>query len=131
MVHDEVRDAAALEHPFRLVELPVDAEVDTALTVLFGGLTEDEIADVLEVSPITVKRDYKDIPVSVFFDLLMFRQYPRVDLASYMTWSAPSCLTNYGGATPVGGSPEKVGAFLRSEFEKWRTVVRESGAVVD
>jgi tripartite-type tricarboxylate transporter receptor subunit TctC len=35
------------------------------------------------------------------------------------------------GADPVGGPPEKLGAFVRSEYEKWRTVVRESGAVVD
>ena len=35
------------------------------------------------------------------------------------------------GADPAAGSPEKFGAFVRSEFEKWRTVVKESGAVVD
>jgi tripartite-type tricarboxylate transporter receptor subunit TctC len=35
------------------------------------------------------------------------------------------------GADPAGGTPEKLGAFVRSEYEKWRTVVRESGAVVD
>ncbi len=35
------------------------------------------------------------------------------------------------GADPAGGSPEKFAAFVRSEHEKWRTVVRESGAVVD
>jgi tripartite-type tricarboxylate transporter receptor subunit TctC len=35
------------------------------------------------------------------------------------------------GADPVPGTPEKLGAFVRSEYEKWRTVVRESGAVVD
>jgi tripartite-type tricarboxylate transporter receptor subunit TctC len=35
------------------------------------------------------------------------------------------------GADPAAGSPEKFGAFVKSEFEKWRAVVRESGAVVD
>jgi tripartite-type tricarboxylate transporter receptor subunit TctC len=35
------------------------------------------------------------------------------------------------GADPVGGTPERFGAFVRSEYEKWRVVVRESGAVVD
>jgi tripartite-type tricarboxylate transporter receptor subunit TctC len=35
------------------------------------------------------------------------------------------------GADPAGGSPEKFGAFVRSESEKWRTVVKESGAAVD
>jgi tripartite-type tricarboxylate transporter receptor subunit TctC len=35
------------------------------------------------------------------------------------------------GGDPVGGSPEKLGAFVRSEYEKWKTAVRESGASVD
>ena len=35
------------------------------------------------------------------------------------------------GADPAAGTPEKFGSFVRSEFEKWRTVVKESGAVVD
>ena len=35
------------------------------------------------------------------------------------------------GADPIGGSPEKVAAFIRGEYEKWRTVVRESGATVE
>ena len=34
------------------------------------------------------------------------------------------------GADPIGGSPEKLGAFHRSEYEKWRQVVKESGATV-
>ena len=35
------------------------------------------------------------------------------------------------GADPVGGSPDKFGAFVRSEFEKWRAVIRESGATAE
>ncbi len=35
------------------------------------------------------------------------------------------------GADPAGGTPEKFGAFVRSEYEKWRTVVRDSGATVN
>ena len=35
------------------------------------------------------------------------------------------------GADPVGGSPEKLSAFLRNEYEKWRQVVRDSGAKVE
>ena len=32
------------------------------------------------------------------------------------------------GADPAGGTPQAFGAFVRSEYEKWRLVVRESGA---
>ena len=35
------------------------------------------------------------------------------------------------GADPAGGTPEQFGAFVRREHEKWRTVVRESGASVN
>jgi tripartite-type tricarboxylate transporter receptor subunit TctC len=35
------------------------------------------------------------------------------------------------GADPAAGTPERFGQFVRSEFEKWRTVVRDSGAQVD
>lgn len=34
------------------------------------------------------------------------------------------------GADPVGGTPEQLGAFVRRETEKWKAVVRESGATV-
>ena len=32
------------------------------------------------------------------------------------------------GADPVGGSPQQFADFIQREFEKWRVVVRESGA---
>jgi tripartite-type tricarboxylate transporter receptor subunit TctC len=35
------------------------------------------------------------------------------------------------GADPAPGTPERFGAFVQKEFEKWRAVVREAGAVVD
>jgi tripartite-type tricarboxylate transporter receptor subunit TctC len=35
------------------------------------------------------------------------------------------------GADPVGGSPQQFGQFVQREYEKWRAVVRESGATAD
>ncbi|MBK6470813.1 MAG: tripartite tricarboxylate transporter substrate binding protein [Betaproteobacteria bacterium] len=35
------------------------------------------------------------------------------------------------GADPVGGTPAQFAAFTQREFEKWRVVVRESGATAD
>jgi tripartite-type tricarboxylate transporter receptor subunit TctC len=35
------------------------------------------------------------------------------------------------GADPVGGTPQQFSAFVQREFEKWRVVVRESGAVAE
>jgi tripartite-type tricarboxylate transporter receptor subunit TctC len=31
------------------------------------------------------------------------------------------------GATPVGGTPEALGAFMKAEYEKWGKVVQERG----
>ncbi len=35
------------------------------------------------------------------------------------------------GADPVGGTPEQFGRFTRQEYEKWKTIVRESGATAE
>ncbi|MDP3084640.1 MAG: tripartite tricarboxylate transporter substrate binding protein [Rubrivivax sp.] len=35
------------------------------------------------------------------------------------------------GADPVGGTAEQLGQFVQREFEKWRSVVRDSGATVE
>ncbi len=35
------------------------------------------------------------------------------------------------GADPAGGTPAQFAAFVQREFEKWRVVVRESGATVE
>jgi tripartite-type tricarboxylate transporter receptor subunit TctC len=35
------------------------------------------------------------------------------------------------GADPVGGTPQQFAQFVKREFEKWRTVVRESGATAE
>jgi len=35
------------------------------------------------------------------------------------------------GADPIGGTPQQFGQFVRREYEKWREVVRESGAVAE
>jgi tripartite-type tricarboxylate transporter receptor subunit TctC len=35
------------------------------------------------------------------------------------------------GADPVGGTPQQFAQFIQKEFEKWRVVVRESGATAE
>ncbi len=35
------------------------------------------------------------------------------------------------GADPVGGSAAQFGQFMQREYEKWRAIVRESGATVE
>lgn len=35
------------------------------------------------------------------------------------------------GADPIGGTPDAFGRFVRAEHEKWRVVVRDSGATID
>ncbi len=35
------------------------------------------------------------------------------------------------GADPIGGTPQQFGQFVQREFEKWRAVVKESGATAE
>ena len=35
------------------------------------------------------------------------------------------------GADPVGGTPDEFGQFVQREYEKWKSVVRESGATAE
>jgi tripartite-type tricarboxylate transporter receptor subunit TctC len=35
------------------------------------------------------------------------------------------------GADPVGGTPEQFGKFTRQEYEKWKVIVRDSGATAE
>ena len=35
------------------------------------------------------------------------------------------------GADPVGGSPAQFGQFVQREYEKWKVIVRDSGAVAE
>jgi len=35
------------------------------------------------------------------------------------------------GADPVGGTPEQFGQFAQREHEKWKAIVRDSGASID
>jgi tripartite-type tricarboxylate transporter receptor subunit TctC len=35
------------------------------------------------------------------------------------------------GADPIGGTPGEFGQFVQREYEKWKVVVRESGATAD
>jgi len=35
------------------------------------------------------------------------------------------------GADPIGGTPQQFGQFVQREFEKWRVVVKESGATTE
>jgi tripartite-type tricarboxylate transporter receptor subunit TctC len=35
------------------------------------------------------------------------------------------------GADPVGGSPAQLGQFVQKEYEKWKVIVRDSGATAD
>ena len=35
------------------------------------------------------------------------------------------------GADPIGGTPAEFGQFVQREYEKWKLVVRESGATAE
>lgn len=53
---------------------------------------------------VTVIRENKDIPVTGLLDLLLYGEYPRVDVVGNQRWHAPACLFVDAGAMPVGTS---------------------------
>lgn len=51
---------------------------------------------------ITVRREYKNIPVVKFHNLLLHQDGKNVDSFNYLTWHAPACMINDAGAMPPG-----------------------------
>jgi vanillate O-demethylase monooxygenase subunit len=65
---------------------------------------------------IEVQREFKDIPPSMFWDVMTFNRFPRMDNWIHMTWNAPSCLANNAFAKPAGGSDADGTGILTSHF---------------
>ena len=53
-------------------------------------------------SRVTIRREYKDIPVPRFFDVLLFGDARPVDGFNYLSWYAPACMINDTGMMPPG-----------------------------
>jgi phenylpropionate dioxygenase-like ring-hydroxylating dioxygenase large terminal subunit len=71
--------------------------------VLGNEGTIDADTDVVQNgNSITIRREYKDIPVPRFFDLVLFQDGKKVDAFNYLTWHAPACMINDTGAMPPG-----------------------------
>jgi vanillate O-demethylase monooxygenase subunit len=95
-------------------DLMVDNLLDTSHVAFLhdGNLGNSEMVDADTIveqhgeRSLTVKRDFIDIPNTMFFDALAFGRYGKVDIAAHMSWDAPSCLTNNGWAKPTGGPME-------------------------
>jgi phenylpropionate dioxygenase-like ring-hydroxylating dioxygenase large terminal subunit len=95
-------------------DLMVDNLLDTShVAILHDGnlgnadmIDADTIVEQRGPRSLTVKRDYADIPNTTFFDALSFHKYPRGDINAWMSWDAPSCLTNNGWVKPPGGAME-------------------------
>ena len=64
------------------------------------------------------------------FSLAAAAQYPAKPVKILVAFTAGGT-TDIMARTVAQRLSEKFGAFVKSEFEKWRTVVRGSGAVVD
>jgi len=105
-------------------DLMVDNLLDTShVAMLHDGnlgnsamIDADTLVEQRGERKITVKREFADIPNTMFFDLLSFRQWPRVDIYAYMSWDAPSCLTNNGWCKPPGAPMEQATGMQSCHF---------------
>ncbi len=88
--------------------------------------------------PTVAERGYPGFDASSWFGLFAPKGTPPAIVAElnkatneYLADKGTEAKMVDEGADPAGGSPEKFAAFVKSEFEKWRAVVRESGASAD
>ncbi len=58
-------------------------------------------------SSVTIRREYRGIPVPKFFDLLLFQDGRPVDGFNYLSLYAPACMINDTGMMPPGTTREQ------------------------
>ncbi len=98
------------------------------------GAAANKRNEILKDVPTLAEQGYPDTDASNWYALLAPAKTPPAVIAKLN--SAVNAALNdpdvrakliKSGATPVGGTPEAMGTFLKAEYEKWGRVVRERG----
>ena len=86
--------------------------------------------------PTVIESGYPDFEAGSWFGFFAPRGTPEPVVAALnkaVNESLPSLQEQLirEGADPVGGPPQQFAQFVQKEYEKWRVIVRESGATAD
>jgi len=86
--------------------------------------------------PTVAERGYPDFEASSWFGFFAPKGTPEPVIATLnkaVNEALPSLDSQMmaEGADSVGGTPAQFGQFVQAEFEKWRTIVRDSGATAE
>jgi tripartite-type tricarboxylate transporter receptor subunit TctC len=98
------------------------------------GAASDRRDAILPDVPTLAEQGFPNTDASNWYGLLAPRKTPAAVIGK-LNAAVDAALADpptrekliQSGATPVGGSPEAFGAFMKSEYEKWGRVVKERG----
>jgi tripartite-type tricarboxylate transporter receptor subunit TctC len=115
-------------------DLPVLIAQIQAGTLIPIGAAADKRDALLPDVPTLAEQGYPNTEASNWYALLAPAKTPPAVIAK-LNKAVNDALNDpevhdklvKAGATPVGGTPESLGAFMKSEYEKWGKVVAERG----
>ena len=115
-------------------DLPVLIAQIQAGTLVPIGAAADKRDEVLPDVPTLAEQGYPNTDASNWYALLAPAKTPPAVIAK-LNKAVSKALNDpevhdklvKSGATPVGGTPEALGAFMKAEYEKWGKVVAERG----
>jgi tripartite-type tricarboxylate transporter receptor subunit TctC len=115
-------------------DLPVLIAQIQAGTLVPIGAAADKRDEVLPAVPTLAEQGYPNTDASNWYALLAPAKTPPAVIAK-LNKAVGDALNDpevheklvKSGATPIGGTPESLGAFMKSEYEKWGKVVAERG----
>ena len=98
------------------------------------GVASDKRDGILPDVPTLAEQGYPNTDASNWYGLLAPAKTPP-DVVAKLNKAVNDALQDpqvhdklvKTGATPVGGTPESLGTFMKAEYEKWGRVVREHG----
>ena len=115
-------------------DLPVLISQIQAGTLVPIGAASDKRDALLPDVPTLAEQGYPNTDASNWYALLAPAKTPPAVIAK-LNKAVNDALNDpevheklvKAGATPVGGTPEALGAFMKAEYEKWGKVVKERG----
>jgi tripartite-type tricarboxylate transporter receptor subunit TctC len=117
-----------------VLDVPVVISQIRAGTLLPIGVASDKRDPTLPDVPTFAEQGYPNTNASSWYGLLAPAKTPPAIVAK-INKAVNDALADPGvheklvnvGATPIGGTPDSFGTFIKAEYEKWGKVVKDRG----